>query len=173
MSSGKTFDWPSDPFDEFDFEEDEYEEDEYDGPSHSDDLRVQFAFDVEHTGRIHLSTEGLWELGVPELSLWLPRDLDLSDRSPRGHAVRLILFLSTGLFTLAHRLSLAGDFDIPPYQGDFDGRPVTLWLGPAIPTEGPLALLMGPEADTVFPVECSLWTPPAAGCPGCEPSLTG
>ncbi len=157
MSTGNTFDRPGNPFDEFDFEEKEFEP--YSG--RDDDLQIQFAFDVEDTGRVHLCTEGLWDQGIPELSLWLPRDVNLADRSVHGPAFRLIPFLSSGLFTPAHRLSEADDFDIPPYQGEFDGRPVTLRLGPAVPTEGPVVLLMGRDVDTVFPVECSLWTPPA------------
>ena len=157
MSTGKTFDWPSDPFDEYDFEENQFDED--DERRDADDLRIQFAFDAEHTQQVHLSTEGLWELGVPELSLWLPHQDEPPDADPDGRTVRLILLLSRGMLSLAQALTYTDDFEIQPYQEDFDGDPVTLRLGPAVPADGPLALLMGPGVDTVFPVQCSLWPP--------------
>lgn len=125
-----------------------------------DDLRIDFAFDHHENRLAYITTVGLWQFGLPELFLRPPQDLDAGDASA---AARRAVFFATALIHLGDALMVAEDFDVSPYRADLDGRPVQFWLGDKQPPLEPLALMLGPEVDTVIRVECSLWHPPLLG----------
>lgn len=130
------------------------------GPLDDDDLQIDFAFDHAERRLLCVNTVGLWRLGIPELFI----------RPPRGYGsgkamedARLAVFLGSALIRLGFMLLAAEGFEIPPYRADLDGRPVRFWLGGHEPPFKQLALILGPEVDTVIRVECSLWPTPPRG----------
>ena len=125
-----------------------------------DDLRIDFAFDQNENRLDCVTTVGLWQFGLPELFLRPPKDLDPSDASA---SARMAVFFATALIQLSDALMVAEDFDIAPCRAELDGRPVQFWLGDHEPPFEQLALLLGPEVDTVIRVECSLWHAPLLG----------
>jgi hypothetical protein len=54
-------------------------------------------------------------------------------------------------------------FTIPAYHGEFEGKPVQMWLDRQEPPDAFLAIALGDEVDTVMRVDCSLWHPPLLG----------
>jgi hypothetical protein len=125
-----------------------------------EDLRIDFVFDTRQRRLACVSTVGLWELGLPELFLQPPAEAQIGNTADDA---RLAVFLATALIHLGFGLLSAEGFDVPPYGGDFDGRPVRFWLGAQEPPFAPLTMLLGPEVDTVIRVECSLWSTAGGG----------
>jgi hypothetical protein len=135
-----------------------------------DDLRIDFAFDQHEKRLLCITTVGLWRMGLPELFIRPPQDQGPGSASTDTQVdarvdAGLAVFLATALIHLGYGLLAAEGFDVPPYQADLDGRRVRFWLGAQEPPFEQLAVILGPEVDTVIRVESSLWS---AAVPRCD-----
>jgi hypothetical protein len=166
MTVNAVSDWPEEPEDEFDdVDDDDRAEDLADDLD--DDLSIEFAIDQHRSRLTCVYTRGLWEYGIPELCTklpeHLPEQLGPPDELKWGS---LACSLATGLIYLGQELMAVDHFLIPRYHGEFDEKPIQMWLDRQEPPEGSLALALGPAVDTVMWVNCSLWHP----VPDQEPS---
>jgi hypothetical protein len=105
-------------------------------------------------------TRGLWQLGIPELVITVPPEMPILGPHEQGVLATL---LGRGLVDLGFKLIAADGFAVAPFDGEFAGRPVRIWLGRPEPVDGVLAIALGDEVDTMLPGRVSLWDddPPA------------
>ena len=149
-------DWPEDPDDHSQLEFDEFLGTAFSGALRDDVLAVEFLIDHRHSRLSDVFTKGLWWMGIPELCVSLPANLNQRGKRDWG---QLAMFLALGLVSLGSELIRVDHLALPPHVGEFEGRPVELWLGKQEPAEGRLALALGDDVDTIIRVECSLWHP--------------
>jgi len=135
-----------------------FNDDPPDGPN---GLVIEFAIELGTARLGHLYTRGLWWLGIPELCLSPPTSYHLPAGADWG---QLACFLGARMIELGRALIVVDHFDVPAQQGELDGRQVRIWLAGQAPPEGPVAIALGPEVDTVIRVDCSLWS--SAPAPG-------
>jgi hypothetical protein len=107
-----------------------------------------------------VNTKGLWEYGIPELCSWPPEDVGPDSRLDWG---ALAFFLAAGLHHLGRELMAVDHFSVPPYRGEFGGKPVEMWLAQQQPPDDLVAERLGGDVDTVIRVDCSLWHRPLLG----------
>jgi hypothetical protein len=138
-------------------QDDDFDELEDAGP---EGLVVEILMSQENPGLGHLYTRGLWWLGIPELCISLPTDYKIQDAHEAGE---LALLFARGLMDLSRKLIIADGFEVAPYHGEFNGRPVQIWLGRQEPVEGLLQIALGHEVDTLIRVHASLWKPADPG----------
>jgi hypothetical protein len=151
--------WPDEPDRTFETDYDEFDSD-LDDLVDEEELAVEFAIDQRRSRLACVYTKGLWPFGIPELCARPPEGFSRGGDLDWGG---LAFFLASGLIYLGHVLMAVDHFDIPPYHGEFDGKPVKMWLGRQEPPDDPLAILLGEEVDTVMWVDCSLWHPSLFG----------
>jgi hypothetical protein len=150
--------WPEDPGNSFD-DLDDLDDDLEEGLD-EEELSVEFAIDQHRSRLACVYTKGLWEFGIPELCARPPEDFGKSGALDWGG---LAFLLAAGLVHLGHELMAVDHFELPPYHGEFEGKPVQMWLGRQEPPDGALAFQLGEEVDTIIRVDCSLWHPPLLG----------
>jgi hypothetical protein len=160
MTMNAFSDRPDDPDAEYDDLDDLDEDEDEDEDCEEDALSVEFAIDQDGSRLAYVYTRGLWEYGIPELCVRLPDEFGATRKLDWGN---LAFFLASGLIHLGSELIDVDHFTVPPYHGEFDGRPVQMWLDGQAPPEGPLAIALGEEVDTVLRVDCSLWHPSIGG----------
>jgi hypothetical protein len=134
--------------------------DEFYDDGSTDELTVDFAFDLDRRRLACVYTGGLWYLGVPELYLLPPHDHRSGDTMADA---RLAVFLATAMIHLGYALLDCEGFEVPPYLADHDGQQVRFWLGNQEPPSDELAQHLDADVDTVIRVHCSLWHAPLFG----------
>ena len=171
MTTNAFSDWADDEFtaveQQFTTLDEEFDEtlDELDElRSRERELAIEYLID-RRTGRLaHVHTKGLWWMGIPELCISPPSSYNVL--GPQGRSQRLAVFITVGLLHLGHSLIAGEGFDVPPYLGEFEGRPARLWVGGQEPVEDILAISLGREVDTLLRVHASLWRPFESGDDG-------
>jgi hypothetical protein len=156
MSIDAISNWPEDSASPF------YEEDldDFEDDLEDEDLTVEFAIDQRRSRLACVYTKGLWGYGIPELCTMPTEDFADGAQLDWGG---LAFFLASGLIHLGHELMAVDHFSIPPYEGEFEGKPVKMWLDRQQPPDAALAVALGEEVDTVMRVDCSLWHPVLLG----------
>jgi hypothetical protein len=128
----------------------------FDEFSRDDDFEIEVAFSTTSGALECVYTRGLSWFGRPELYVEPPPRFALP---PSGVPEDLATFLAAALMELGEGLLESDDVDIPPYDCDFRGEEVTVWLHREERPEGALAIALPLGTNSVVRVECSLWHP--------------